>query len=359
MESDSHSNACPAKPAGAGEKGAPLAGSLTFQNLVSIIGWACFAVSTILWLVLVVPHLRQYRVPNEQRQIFKIVSTPLIFAIVAVISTHTYHAADYLEPLANLYEGFALASLFLLYVQYVTPDVTTRDAFFQSLEKKGKKGSVTPGGSLRWFWNTWRTVFFYVVIYTVLVIIQEITKATGAYCSTSSRPRFANIWRWQIQALELGTTIWAILAVIRFQRRLREFMNGKRAVAKLVMFKLFVVITTIQRVSLSLRPVNRNHLTAVQFIFGILRSKVTGGSKVTYDDITIGLPALLNCVEALMFMVGNYFIFNIREYRTGQEKDGPRSRIRKSLPDALNPMDLIRAIGLAFGSLRSRRSSQR
>ncbi|ETI26594.1 hypothetical protein G647_03372 [Cladophialophora carrionii CBS 160.54] len=338
MEFDSHSNACPAKPSGAGEKGAALIGSLTFQNLVSIIGWACFAASTILWIVLVIPHLRQYKAPNEQRQIFKIVSTPLIFTIVAVISTHTYHAADYLEPLANLYEGFALASLFLLYVQYVTPDVTTRDAFFQSLEKKGKNGGVTPGGSLRWFWNTWRTVFFYVVIYTVLVIIQEITKATGAYCSTSSKPRFANIW---IQALELGTTIWAILAVIRFQRRLREFMNGKRAVAKLVMFKLFVVITTIQR-----------------FIFGILRSKVTGGSKVTYHDITIGLPALLNCVEALMFMVGNYFIFNVREYRTGQEKDGPRYRIRKSLPDALNPMDLIRAIGLAFGSLRSRRSSQ-
>ncbi|EXJ56393.1 hypothetical protein A1O7_06736 [Cladophialophora yegresii CBS 114405] len=338
MEFDSHSTACPAKPAGAGEKGAALIGSLTFQHLISIISWACFAVSAILWLVLIVPHLRQYKAPNEQRQIFRIVSTPLIFTIVAVISTHTYDVAEYLEPLSNLYEGFALASLFLLYVQYVTPDATTRDAFFQSLEKKSKKGSITPGGSLRWFWNTWRTVFFYVVIYTALVIIQEITKATGAYCSTSSKPRFANIW---IQALELGTTIWTILAVVRFQRRLREFMTGKRAVVKLVMFKLFVVVTTLQR-----------------FIFSILRSKVTGSSKVTYDDITIGLPALLICVEALMFMVGNYLIFNVREYRTGQEKDGPTYVVGKSLPDALNPVDLLRAIALAFGSLRTRKPVQ-
>jgi hypothetical protein len=148
----SRSTDCPAKPAGAGQAGAPIIGSLTFQHLVSIVCWTCFGVCAALWLVLIVPHLRRYKAPNEQRQIFRIVSTPLVFTVIAAISTHTYDAAEYLEPLANLYEALALASLFLLYVQYVAPDVTTRDAFFQSLEMKGKKGSIVPGGSLRWFW---------------------------------------------------------------------------------------------------------------------------------------------------------------------------------------------------------------
>jgi hypothetical protein len=137
----SGSNQCPAKPASAGVKGVPIAGSLTFQHLVSIISWACVGVSVLLWLGLIIPHLRRYRVPNEQRQIFRIVSTPVVFTIVAAISTHVYQAAEYLEPLANWYEALALASLFLLYVQYVTPDATSRNAFFQNLE-----------GSLRWFW---------------------------------------------------------------------------------------------------------------------------------------------------------------------------------------------------------------
>lgn len=148
----SGSSECPAKPDGHGVRGDPVAGSLTFQDLISIISWACFGVTVLLWLSLIIPHLRRYRVPNEQRQIFRIVTTPLVFTIIGVISTHSYAAAEYIEPLANCYEAFGLASLFLLYVHYVTPDPATRNSFFQSLDNVNKKGVVTPGGSLRWFW---------------------------------------------------------------------------------------------------------------------------------------------------------------------------------------------------------------
>ncbi len=146
----SGSSKCPAKPTGHGS-GDPIAGSLTFQDLISIISWACLGVTVLLWLALIIPHLRRYKVPNEQRQIFRIVSTPLIFTIIGVISTHSYAAAEYIEPLSNCYEALGLASLFLLYVQYVTPDTTTREIFYQGLENVNKKGVVTPGGSLRWF----------------------------------------------------------------------------------------------------------------------------------------------------------------------------------------------------------------
>jgi hypothetical protein len=143
----SSSSNCPPRPdSGPGQ---PIAGSLTFKHLISIICWVCFGVSTLLWLSLVIPHLRRYAAPNEQRQIIRIVLTPLVFAIFAVISTHAYHAADYLEPLSNLYEAFALASLFLLYVQYVAPDEAIREQFFQNLEVASKRGNVTDG--LRWF----------------------------------------------------------------------------------------------------------------------------------------------------------------------------------------------------------------
>jgi len=330
----SSSTECPARPAHV--KGQAIAGSLTFQHLITILSWACFGVSTLLWLSSIIPHLRRYKAPNEQRQIFRIVSTPLIFTIIAAISAHVYDAGVYLAPVANLYEAFALASLFLLYVQYISPDATTRDQFFRLLEYKGKQANDT--GSLRWFWNTWRTVFLYVVVYAVLVIIQEVTMATGSYCSTSSKPRFAHIW---IQALELISTICAIVAVIRFQRRLREHMTGRRALAKLVMFKSFVLVTTLQN-----------------FVFSILRSKVTGSSKITYDDITIGVPALLICVEAVIFMAANLFVFNIKEYRNSKEQTGRDYSIMQALLNALNPMDLIRGIVQAFGSFRARTSTQ-
>ncbi|KIX92789.1 uncharacterized protein Z520_11452 [Fonsecaea multimorphosa CBS 102226] len=331
----SSSTGCPAKPANAGARGDPIIGSLTFQNLITIICWAFFGVSLLLWLGLVVPHLRHYKAPNEQRQIFRIVSTPLVFAVIAVISTHVYDAADYLSPWANLYEAYALASLFLLYVQYVTPDLQTRDSFFQNLAQVSRKGEVIAGGSIQWFWKTWRTVFFYVVIYTALIIIQEITKATGVYCSTSSHLRFAHVW---IQILELITTIWAVLAVVKFQRRLKVYMAGHNAFSKLLVFKLFVLISALQH-----------------FVFSILKSRMTGNSHVTYDDLTIGLPALLICVEGVIFMVGFYFTFNAREYRSCVEGKPKTYRPVQALVDALNPMDLMRGVFQAFGSFRGRK----
>ncbi|OQV02348.1 hypothetical protein CLAIMM_07563 [Cladophialophora immunda] len=331
----SSSTGCPAKPANARGRGDPITGSLTFQNLITIICWACLGVSLLLWLGLVVPHLRQYKAPNEQRQILRIVSTPLVFAVIAVISAHIYDVGGYLSPWANLYEAYALASLFLLYVQYVTPDVETRDSFFQNLAQASGKGNVVAGVANDSAQQSWRTVFFYVVIYTALIITQEITNAAGVYCSTSSHPRFAHVW---IQILELITTIWAVLAVVRFQLRLKGYMLGHNALSKLLIFKAFVLISALQH-----------------FIFSILNSRVTGNLHITYDDITVGLPALLVCVESIIFMIGFYFTFSAREYQTCVEGKTQTYSPPQAVLSALNPMDLIHGVVQAFKSLRRRR----
>jgi hypothetical protein len=65
---------------------------------------------------------------------------------------------------------------------------------------------------------------------------------------------------------------------------------------------------------------------------------------------------LLICVEALIFMVVNQYLFHVREYESIQEKEGPSYRVVEALLDASNPVDLVRAIGLAFGSFRARKS---
>lgn len=142
---------CPEVPESAVTDAQPITGSLTFQKLIIYINYACFALTALGWLGLAVPHLRRYKAPDEQRPIFRIISTPLVFCTIALISVHAYSAAEYLDPLASLYEMYALASLFLLYVHYVVPEANNRDAFFQSLESTSKDGRPVPEGSLRWF----------------------------------------------------------------------------------------------------------------------------------------------------------------------------------------------------------------
>jgi len=323
---------CPASPGNANMKGEPIAGSLTFQHLIQIIGWACFGLTALLSLGLIIPHLRNYRAPNEQRQIFRIILLPIVYSLVSVVSLHAYNAAQYIEPIAQLYEAVALASLFLLYVNFVAPEAHTRNEFFSKLENTTKKGQVVPGGSLKWFRTAWRIVFFYLVIYTILIIAQEITQAVGIYCMTSLKPRFAHVW---LQAFQLASTIWAILTVIRFQRRLKDHMLGRKALPKLLSFKLFVLITTLQH-----------------FVFSMLASHVSGNSKVTYHDITIGLQSLLVCIESLLCTVSFYFFFRASEYRQSQKDESATLAVygpAGALLNSLNPVDLLRGIILAFG----------
>lgn len=130
--------------------GLPVVGSLSFKSLTIIIGWVCFGLTVLLWLALIIPHLFRYKSPNEQRQIFRITLTPLVYSLFGLISLQAYHAAPYLEPIPKLYEACALASLFLLYVNYVAPEARTQEEFFHDLDFV-VKGQRQPGKGLRWF----------------------------------------------------------------------------------------------------------------------------------------------------------------------------------------------------------------
>lgn len=206
---------CPPKPSNAGIEGEPIIGRFTFQHIVHIIGWVCFGITAIFCLGLCILHFRQYRAPNEQRNVFRIIIFPVVASLIAVISTYTYSASGYIGPIAQLYEAIALASLFLLYVQYVAPEESTRVAFFRELEYKTKNGSVKPLQHYKLFrvcphsciliaWSkhklipdlqtSWTIIFSYVVVYTILIIAQEVTEATGVYCKTSNKPAFAHVW---------------------------------------------------------------------------------------------------------------------------------------------------------------------
>jgi len=131
--------------------GEPITGSVTFKDLITYINYGCFAFTFIFWLIITIPHLRNYRAPDEQRPIFRIISTPIVFCLIALISVHAYSAAEYLDPIASLYEAYALASLFLLYVHYVVPEARNRNEFFSNLEAESRSGRPIRASGLRWF----------------------------------------------------------------------------------------------------------------------------------------------------------------------------------------------------------------
>jgi len=79
-------------------------------------------------------HLHRYTAPQEQRQILRIINLPTVYALFNFIALCFYQDFFYIEPIGGIYEAFALAGLFLLFLEYVCPDGTDRDKSVFPLE---------------------------------------------------------------------------------------------------------------------------------------------------------------------------------------------------------------------------------
>lgn len=88
--------------------------------------------------------------------------------------------------------------------------------------------------------------------------------------------------------------------------------------------------------------------TASQFVFSIVTTQVHGTSKVTFQDIAVGLPALLTSIECFVFSIGFYFTFHSQEYQEWTAAPTRKYGGLRALLHALNPSDLIHGVIIAF-----------
>lgn len=313
----------------------PVAGPLTLQHLLLIIAAAAAGITIFISYFLIFKHLHRYTEPKQQRQIIRIIFTPCVFSSLSAVTIVNYPiVAKYMEPLISLYETFCLAALFLLFVEYVTPDEHTRTNYFAALENRQPKGkfgmskgyTVIAGGCQIWFERIWFAVFCFVVVDILMAITEEISLATGDWCATSWSPRFAHIWVTIIHTFFLG---WAVSGIVFFYVRLKgeaEFARHK-PLLKLVSFKLIVFINFVQSIA-----------------FGFLN--IDASDKVTGYDIKYGIPAALVAVEQIPFAIFFHYAFRSREYHESMKADlaGPRMGTFRAAANAFNPMDLIRGV---------------
>jgi hypothetical protein len=145
--------ACPKPLANLVGTGAPLFGdgSINLHQFMVYVSAGCLGLTMISCFFLSWRHLHRYTSPQEQRQMIRIVNLPLAYALFNFLALTFTLDYMFIEPIGAVYEGFAVAALFFLLLEYVCPDGQDRDAFFAELENKDKKGNVKPGGSLEWY----------------------------------------------------------------------------------------------------------------------------------------------------------------------------------------------------------------
>ncbi|KAK0248126.1 hypothetical protein LTR91_014958 [Friedmanniomyces endolithicus] len=322
--------------------------SLTFQHLMVFISAACLGITILSTLFLNWRHLRHYTVPQEQRQILRIINLPAAYGIFNFLALAFPMDYQYIAPIAGVYEAFCVAALFLLGLEYVCPDGTDRETYFNNLPGRDKKGKPVAGGSLQWFQRTFGSVLQYPLTKTIFTIIQITTQFFHVYCENSFSPKYAHIWLTIADFLFIGG---ALGATIKFFQRMgakeHAIDRGHGAKAKIWAFIGILIFQMLQ-----------------DLIFGLLNGKLFSPSAIiTYNDINFGVPALLTCVEAFIFSLIFHWSYSSKEYQDGHRLNrlggvAQRTSTLKAILDALNPSDIIvgttTAVGLLFMRVQSR-----
>ncbi|KAF2488685.1 hypothetical protein BU16DRAFT_497207 [Lophium mytilinum] len=299
------------------------------------ISWVCVALTTISALFLIWKHLHRYTCPKEQRQNVRIIFMPVASCVLELMSIIFYTDSIYLSPLKETYQGFCIAALYLLYVEYMCPDEQIRDAYFNGVVNKTRKGETISGGSLAWFNRTWIMVFQYPLMKTIFCIIEIATQAANKYCMNTLSPKYAHIWLLLADNILISL---AISSVLRFFGRFKKEMDPKHhALAKLLCFKGIVFFQFFQMI-----------------IFGFATFKPT--KTLTFDDIYYGIPATLTCLEATIFSFLFHFGFRSRVYHTDTRPDAYRMPTWRAILDAMNLSDIIRGSIHATVLLTQKRS---
>lgn len=307
----------------------PISGDFTYHKIITIVSAIATALTICVSMSHAYFHLVNYVNPGEQKQIIRIILTTAIYAVFNFLSCWFYDAAGFTEPISQLYECFALCSIFLLFIQYVAPHEESRLDFFQNLERQGRKGNKKHDfGSLKWFYIIWILVFQLLPVRFVTTIASETIQ--GVVCPLEQKtPKVS------VTGFQSTSTIIGLLAVVQFWRRLRSPLREHGAMTKLLMFKLVIAITLIQNA-----------------LFSAFSSAHTlkATKKISFRDLQTGTPALMTCCEMMIFSIGFLWPFSPKPYLPGHTKQQYHKRYSTwhAIKDVLNIWDIISGVYYAF-----------
>lgn len=115
-------------------------------------------------------------------------------------------------------------------------------------------------------------------------------------------------------------------------------MKSKRALSKLVCFKIIVALNVIQ-----------SWVFKALLEHGVLKTSSTW----SYADFEYGLPAVVICIESVLFALSFHYAYAVGQYRGKPQSMG----VLAAIFSALNPTDLLKGMFRAVGLLLSRGDS--
>ncbi|CAE6527879.1 unnamed protein product, partial [Rhizoctonia solani] len=329
------------------------------------IGWAvsgAFALAaTIVTIVSVGRHARNYHVPNEQRQIIRILYMPLVYAIISWFSYRFFRAYTSRLRLGYLfcsivYEAITISAFMLLIIQYVASTSSGKTAE-GALARKDKEKLPIP--FCCWRYRPTKSYFMYTIKWSVLqyVIIRPtvsiigiICEALHILCQSSWSYKHPSVYLTAVDFVSISIALYglilfydlmtavdfvsisiALYGLILFYDLTKQELNGKRPLAKFLTIKLIVMCTFYQ-----------------EFVFDALQNHgiIKETEYWTGSNIADGLNALAITIEMVLFAFFMMWAYPVSEY---VRPELPKTAAKRAIFDSLNFGDFVAEI---WGSLK-------
>ncbi|KAJ2931295.1 hypothetical protein H1R20_g5808, partial [Candolleomyces eurysporus] len=345
-------------------------GSAVFQ--AHHVGWivcgSFTAVAAVASFWLIDKHLQWYTNKREQRYIVRLLFLVPIYALISFASFLFWNNATPLILVRDAYEAIVLTAFFYLLLVYLSPDPEEQKRIFlrAGLSKANDQAARQKGAKLlRWMWPLgfikkkpkdglyflqlmkWG-VLQYCVIRPVTTLIAVILDYAGYYCESSWSPVWGHLWI--VIIISISVTI-AMYCLIQLYLPVSKELKHHRPILKLFSVKAVVFLTFWQATLLS----------------GLSMLGVVKDTKyMTAEDINIGIGAILECFEMMIFAFVHIKAFTYKPYRpfhNPASKDPPPQRTPRfrSLGHALDFRETFREIWTGciymFDKMRGREPS--
>ncbi|KAL4957515.1 organic solute transporter Ostalpha-domain-containing protein [Aspergillus filifer] len=330
-------------------------GGLTFHELCVIVVGVFALIAGFISFYLILRHATHYSKPIEQRHTIRILLMIPIYSLVAWLSTFYYKHAVYYDVLGDCYEAFTISAFFALLCHYIAPDLHSQKEYFRGIQPKNWVWPVTwlqkcsggpkgiwrlPRSGLTWFNVIWVGVFQYCLLRVLMTIVAVVTQKFDLYCESSLNPAFSHIW---VLAIECVAVTIAMYCLIQFYIQIKDEISEYRPFLKITSIKLVIFLSFWQT-------------SVISFLFsaGVIKSS----DKIAAPDLKVTLANLIISVEMALFAILHLWSFPWKPYALGFQTDevtdmfGNGKRTYQggkwgmgALVDALNPIDLIKAVG--------------
>ncbi|KAF7315183.1 hypothetical protein MIND_00032700 [Mycena indigotica] len=332
-------------------------GNLVFQ--AHHVGWIIASFFTIVAIItsfwLVNKHLQWYTNKREQRYIIRLLFMVPIYAVISLASYFFWNHATPLLLVRDAYESTVLTAFFYLLLTYLSPNPDEQREIFRKVglsrevdaERVARGEEPTkwmfpfgfvkykPADGLYFLQLMKWGVLQYCVIRPLTTLAAVILNYLGWYCEGSFNPKWGYVYIIALVSLSVSIAMYCLL---QLYFPVSQFLAPQKPILKLFAIKAVVFLTFWQSTFLS-----------VLAMLGVIKDT----TYMTSEDINIGIGALLETFEMMLFAFLHIKAFSYKPYRPFHDPKSklppptPTPRLR-SLGHALDFRETFREIRIGW-----------